>query len=244
MNGKETLPGTKKSSGVKELRLVALPRPTAGRANSVFAALAKRQTNRSISDRNLSLQMLSNLLWSACGVNRKHGPFGVPGITAASASNSQEIDLYVALREGAYRYEAAPHRLARVVAEDLREYAIGRGQGGAGANAPVRLVYVVDIEKFSKAGFQEPGLNDAETQKSYYYVDTGLIAENVYLFAASQGLATWFHNCDKTRLAARLGLQVSQRVLFGQTVGYPQKGESDATAGRRPLTRHSTTGDL
>ena len=211
--------------GSLPLREVALPKPTAGRATSVFAALARRRTNRSVSDRNLSRQVLSNLLWSACGVNRKHGPFGVPGRTAASASNAQEIEVYVALREGAYHYEAVSHSLAPVVAEDLREYAIGRGQGGAGASAPVRLPYVVDIDKFKTAGFQEPGLNDAETQKSYYYTDTGLIAENVYLFAASQGLATWFHNCDKARLSARLGLRPAQRVLFGQTVGYPEKGE-------------------
>jgi nitroreductase len=84
----------------------------------------------------------------------------------------------------------------------------------------VRLIYVVDIDKFKKAGFQEPGLWDAEIQKSYYFVDTGLIAGNVYLFAASQGLACWFHNCDKEGLARLLKLGKNQQALFGQTVGY------------------------
>src|SRR5947209_3357861 len=73
-----------------------LPAPTKGRATSVFDALKLRKTTREISPRPLPLQELSNLLWAACGVNRKIGPFGVPGRTAASASNSQEIDLYVA----------------------------------------------------------------------------------------------------------------------------------------------------
>jgi hypothetical protein len=167
--------------------------------------------------------MLANLLWSACGVNRKRGPFGTPGRTAASASNSQEIEVYVALPEGVYIYEPVPHRLLPVLAGDLRSFAIGKGQGKAGAKAPVRLIYVVDIDRFSKAGFQEPGLWDLETQKAYYHVDTGLIAGNVYLFASSQGLATWFHNCDKAELTTRLGLRKDQRVLFGQTVGYPEK---------------------
>jgi nitroreductase len=200
---------------------ISLPRPAAGRARSVFAALEKRETNRSISDRKLSAQTLSNLLWSAYGINRKNGPFGTAGRTAASASNSQEIDLYVAVKEGVYLYEAVAHTLSRVVAEDLRVMAIGKGQGNAGAKAPVRLIYVVDVDKFGEAGFQEPGLKDPEVQKSYYFVDTGLIAGNVYLFAASQGLATWFHNCNKGELATRLKLRVGQRVLFGQTVGYP-----------------------
>ncbi len=202
---------------------MVLPKPTPGRGKSVFAALQSRKTVRSISDRKISRQMLSNLLWSASGVNRKKGPFGIPGRTAGSASNSQEIDLYVALEEGVYLYEPVPHRLTPVVAEDVRALVIGEGQGEMGAKAPVRLIYVVDIEKFSKAGFQEPGLWNLETQKSYYFVDTGLVAGNVYLFAASNGLAAWFHNCNKEKLSARLGLAHSQRALFGQTVGYADK---------------------
>lgn len=87
----------------------------------------------------------------------------------------------------------------------------------------MRLVYVADIRKLEQtAGFDEPGLHDPEVQKSYSYVDAGLIAGNVYLFAASRGLAAWFHNCDRTALSAALGLSDSQRPLFGQTVGYPK----------------------
>ena len=204
---------------------IALPKPTAGRSTSVFKALLKRETNRSISDRKLSLQILSNLLWSACGINRKKGPFGIPGRTAASASNSQEIDLFVALSEGVYLYEPVPHRLIRVVTEDLRALAIGKGQGTAGAKAPVRLIFVADIARFRYAGFQEPGLEDPEIRKSYYFIDAGLIAGNVYLFAASQGLATWFHNCNRAGLSAKLNLSKDQRILFGQTIGYAEKGQ-------------------
>jgi hypothetical protein len=207
----------------KELQPIALPKPTAGRGRTVEAALQNRKTVRSIGDRKLSLQILSNLLWSACGVNRKKGPFGTPGRTAGSASNSQEIDIYVALQAGVFIYEPFSHCLLPVRAGDLRALAIGKGQGRAGAKAPVRLIYVVDIDKFSKAGFQEPGLWDLETQKSYYYVDTGLIAANVYLFASSQGLAAWFHNCSRTELSKQLGLRANQRALFGQTIGYPER---------------------
>jgi nitroreductase len=53
-------------------------------------------------------------------------------------------------------------------------------------------------------------------------VDTGLIAGNVYLFAASQGLACWFHNCDRLALAKELRLRAEQRVLFAQSAGYPE----------------------
>jgi hypothetical protein len=213
----------KKSSAntVQDFLPVTLPKPAPFRGKAVFAALKARETIRMVSNRKLPLQVLSNLLWAACGINRTKGPFGIPGRTAASASNSQEIEVYAATAEGVYLYEPASHSLLPVIARDLRAMAIGRGQGKWGAKAPVRFIYVVDIDKFGKAGYQEPGLHDADIQKSYYYVDTGLIAGNVYLFAASLGLAAWFHNCDKAAISAALKLPPSKRPLFGQTVGYP-----------------------
>jgi hypothetical protein len=84
----------------------------------------------------------------------------------------------------------------------------------------VYIIYVVDIDRFKNAGFQEPGLYDPEIQKSYYFVDTGLIAQNVYLASSSLGLASWFHNCNKAALAKKLRLKPNQRALFGQTIGY------------------------
>jgi len=216
--------GLQFSASSQSLLPLELPRPRHGRSTSVSKALEQRRTIREIKDRKLSPQVISNLLWAACGVNRKKGPFDIPGRTAASASNSQEIDLYVAMEEGIYLYDAFHHRLVPVVAGDLRALAIGPGQADFIAKAPVQLIYVVDINKLTNtSGFQEPGLQDPEVQKSYYYVDTGLIAGNVYLFAAAQGLASWFHNCNKSGLAAKLELRAERRVLFGQTVGYPVK---------------------
>ena len=204
-----------------ELPPILLPKPEKDGGKSVLASLQARRTNRSIKADALSPQMLSNLLWAAFGVNREGGPRGRVGRTAASASNSQEVDLYVLLPEGAYLYEAVPHRLAPVVAGDLRAKAGGRGRGGGAATAPVNIVFVADIAKFGNGTPQEPGLKDPDIQKSYYCVATGLIAGNVYLFAASQGLAAWFHNCNKPGLAAELKLRPDQRVLYAQTVGYP-----------------------
>jgi hypothetical protein len=213
------------SAFAEDLQPIVLPKPEKDGGKSVLAALWERRTIREISERRLSPQVLSNLLWAAFGVNREAGPTGLPGRTAASASNSQEIDLYVALPEGIFLYEAAAHRLVPVVAGDPRAKVGGRGRrGSAAAKPPVSLVFVADLARYAKARFQEPGLKDAEVQKSYYYVATGLIAGNVYLFAASMGLAAWFHNCDKPELAAALKLRPEQRVLFAQTVGYPAKG--------------------
>lgn len=214
----ETSGSTPEMSGsTGNLQPITLLKPETDGGKSVLAAIQERKTTRNIKPDKLPDQVLSNLLWAAFGINRQNGPSGRTGRTAASASNSQEIDLYVALPEGVYIYEAEGHRLMPVVTGDFRSRS-GRRSAGS---APVNIFYVVDIAKYSKAPFQEPGLRDLEIQKSYYYVDTGLIAQNVYLFAASQGLAAWFHNCDKQNTPAEFKLRPNQRVLFAQTVGYP-----------------------
>lgn len=209
-------------SPIGDFKPIALPEPVFDRCKTVFEALKARRTSRDISGKKISLQILSDILWAAQGVNRLKGPFGGPGRTAGSASNSQEICIFVAREEGTYLYEPDSLRLSPVAKGDIRALAIGPGQGKAGANAPVRLVYVVDIDKFKTAGFDEPGLHDPEIQKSYYFVDTGLIAQNVYLASASLGLASWFHNCDKAAFAKEIKLKTNQLPLFGQTIGYAE----------------------
>ena len=202
----------------QDLSPISLPKPEIDGGKSVLAALQERRTIRNISAKRLPPQMLSNLLWAAFGVNRPQGAFGKPGRTAASASNSQEIDLYVALAEGVYLYEALPHRLTPVVAGDFRALA---GRRGA-ATAPVNIFFVADLSRYDTgSGQPDRSIGNPEVQKSYYYVATGLIASNIYLFAASQGLGAWFHNCNREGAAKELKLRADQKVLFAQTVGYP-----------------------
>ena len=220
------------TAGLREKAMscpIDLPPPVEERALSFYEAVAQRRTIREIAATPLTLAQLSNLLWAACGVNRKIGPYAAPGRTAASASNSQEIDIYVALEDGVYLYDAATHQLNSVAAGDLRFSAMNRRQG-VGSKAPAQLIYVADLDRLTHtAGFDEPGLHDPEVQKSYYFVDTGMIAGNVYLFAAASGLACWFHNCDKAELTKGLALRPHKRVLFAQSIGWPAAAEA-----RRP----------
>jgi nitroreductase len=212
-----------KSNTTGDLQPIKFPLPSFQSCGTLLEALKMRRTSRAIGDKPISLQSLSDILWAAQGVNRLKGPFGIPGLTAGSASNSQEILIYVAREEGTYLYEPVLHRLAPVSAGDNRAAALGPGQGATGAKAPARFIYVADIQRFKNAGFQEPGLFDPEIQKSYYFIDTGLIAQNVYLAVASLGLAAWFHNCNKAEASKKLGLKANQRALFGQTIGYEEE---------------------
>ncbi len=207
------LAGRRAAGWAPELQPISLPKPRMTGGKPLMEALAQRRTTREIAPDELPLEILSNLLWAAFGVNRTEGPMGRPGRTAPSAMNLQEIEIYVALAKGVYRYEAVPHRLAPVLSGDIRAQA-GRRPGVA--QAPVTLIYVSDIGKFAKV--PQPELRTAFTN-----ADVGFIGQNVYLFCASEGLAGWFHTPDREALAKALGLGPEQRVLYAQTVGYPLK---------------------
>ena len=197
------------------------PRPAAGDAASTIAlppvdphggmpimdALAARRSSREFASDGLSIPMLSGLLWAAFGVNRPDG-----GRTAPSALNAQEIDVYVALPTGAYRYDAAHNALVPVAASDVRRVT---GYQDFVDDAPLDLVYVADHARMRMV--------PASQRESYASVAAGAIAQNVYLYAAAHGLATviraWI---DRDAIAEVLGLSHDQQVLLSQTVGYPK----------------------
>jgi hypothetical protein len=198
---------------------IVLPKPEKEGGKSVLASLLERKTTRTISTKELPEQMLSNLLWAGFGVNRNSAGFNKKGRTAPSASNSQEIDLYVALSGGVYVYEAEAHQLLPIAEGDFR---VRSGRRSA-VTAPVNIFYIADLSRYDLGPTQpDRSIGDPEVQKSYYFTDTGFIAQNIYLYAASAGLAAWFHNCDKENTVKEFKLKPSQRVLFAQTVGYPE----------------------
>ncbi len=101
----------------------------------------------------------------------------------------------------------------RVVAGDFR----ARAGRGAAATAPVNIFFVADLTRYDQGpGQPDRRIGDPEVQRGYYYVGTGLIASNIYLFAASQGLAAWFHNCSREAAAKDFKLRSEQRVLYVQ----------------------------
>ncbi len=197
----------------QDLQPITLPKPQTKGGKPLMQALEERRTTLEFCAEKLSPQVLSNLLWAAFGVNRSEGPRGRPGRTAPSAMNLQEIEIYVALPDAVYVYEAEPHRLKPVVAGDIRAKT-GRGPGVA--QAPVTLIYVSD---FAKIGM----VKQTELQIAFTNADVGFIGQNVYLFAASEGLVAWFRTTDQQSLATALNLRPEQRVLYTQSVGYPVK---------------------
>jgi SagB-type dehydrogenase family enzyme len=192
------------SSATAEIKL-SLPKQAGGKP--LFEALKDRKSVREFADNELNVKVLSNLLWSAFGLNRLDGHR-----TAPSAHNWQEIDVYVALKRGLYLFDAHANVLRQVLAEDIRA---ATGMQDFVGTAPLNLVYVADLARMNTL--------DRTEQRFYSAIDTGFISQNVYLFCASEGLATVVRGLvDRRSLAKLMQLRPQQRVIVVQTVGYPK----------------------
>jgi SagB-type dehydrogenase family enzyme len=192
----------------QQLKSIELPKPQTEGGRPLMQVLKDRHSSRQYSPEKLPPQELSNLLWAAFGINRPDSGKR----TAPSARNWQEIDIYVATTDGLYLYQAKPHTLKPVLTKDVR--AATGGQSFVTA-APVNLIFVADL---SKMGGSE---QDKITTSA---ADTGFIGQNVYLYCASEGLATVIRgSVKKAELRDIMKLRSEQRIVLAQTVGYPQK---------------------
>jgi SagB-type dehydrogenase family enzyme len=186
---------------------MALPPPRRSGGLPLMEALRQRQSQREFAPKALRKQQLSELLWAAAGINRP----ALGGRTAPSAMNAQEVLLYVALPQGLFRYEPTAHELQLAAATDVRRVT---GYQDFVDAAPLDLVYVADHARMR--------LVPAAMRQAYAYAAAGAMAQNVYLYCASAGLATviraWF---DRDALARAMALGTDQPLLLAQTVGLP-----------------------
>jgi len=187
------------------LKIKQLPPPRATGGKPLIDALKLRRSIREYADRPLPPQVLSDLLWAAFGVNRPSGDR-----TAPYWRHVMVIDVYAALADGVWLYDPKQHRLEQHLDADIRAQTGTQDFVGA---APLNLVYVAHGERMQDI--------TAEDRRLYASVDAGFIGQNVYLFCASEGLATVFRGSLDTRaLASTMRLDDGQFVTFAQTVGY------------------------
>jgi len=184
-----------------------LPAPRSDGGKPLIQALRLRRSIREYSERAIPMQVLSDLLWAAYGINRPSGDR-----TAPYWRHIMVVDVYAALADGVWLYDPKAHALVPHLGADIREQT---GLQDFVATAPLNLVYVAHGERMKD-------ISPAE-RRLYASVDTGFIGQNVYLFCASEGLATVFRGAiDYEKLAQAMRLDEAQFVTFAQTVGYPK----------------------
>ncbi|MGQ9801319.1 MAG: nitroreductase family protein [Candidatus Saccharicenans sp.] len=193
----------------QETSLIKLPKPRMEGGKPLMDCLKARQSQREFNPDKLSPQLLSDLLWAAYGINRPDSGKR----TAPSAVNWQNIDLYVATADGLFLYEAKEHALVQVLKEDIRALT---GTQDFVKVAPVNLIYVGDYARIPRG--------TDEDKRFYSGAHAAFIAQNVYLFCASEGLATVVRaSINREELAKAMKLRPEQKIMLAQTVGYPKK---------------------
>lgn len=197
------------SQVISQPRSIALPKPDRKGGIPLMEALDKRCSTREFEQKDLPEQTLSNLLWAAWGINREDSDKR----TAPSSNNKQEIDIYVVKANGAFKFIPKGHSLEVVSGEDFRPFC---GKQDFVATAPLNLIYVADLSRTDQ--------KDYSVEPIASYSNVGFIAQNVYLFCASEGLGTvvraWV---DKEVLQEKLQLKPCQKIILAQTVGFPKK---------------------
>ena len=187
------------------LQPLTLPHARSGGGMPLTQALKLRRSTREYSDRALTMQVFSDLLWAAFGINRPSGDR-----TAPYWRHVMVIDVYVVMADGVWLYEPKAHTLLPHLKDDVRAQT---GLQDFVAGAPLNLVYVAHGERMTDVS--------AEERRLYASVDAAFIGQNVYLYCASEGLATVFRGAvDQAKLARVLKLSDMQFVTFAQTVGY------------------------
>lgn len=220
----------------QDLPVIKLNAPDLKAGPPLMEALSARASARAWSDKDLDLQVLSNLLWAANGINRPESGKR----TSASAMNAQDVDIYVLMKAGAYLYDAKTHALVPIVAGDLRNQVLmsrpggpaGKpgekpagppagmkpgGPGGPGQSTPAALLLLVsDVSRFRSG--------PAELKLEWAAIDAGIVSQNISLYCSSFGLATRPRaSTDKDKARSLLKLTDTQHVLLNHPVGYAVK---------------------
>jgi SagB-type dehydrogenase family enzyme len=193
----------------QEAEVIKLPAPQMTGGKPLLECLKARQSTRDFGTEKLSLQVLSNLLWAADGINRPDSGKR----TAPSAVNWHDIDIYAATADGLFLYLPKEHALKKILAEDVRS---ATGSQDFVKVAPLDLVYVSDYSKMQRG--------TEEDKRFYSGAHTGFVSQNVYLYCASEGLNTVVRGLvDREAAAKIMKLRPEQHITLSQTVGYPKK---------------------
>lgn len=191
----------------KDLQPIRLLKPALENDKLFMQVITERKSSRDFSDRELSLQDLSNCIWCANGINRLEDGKR----TSPSAMNKQDIDVYAVLKQGIFLYDAVKHELIPVVSGDYRK---NTGMQDWVSIAPLNIIYVSDLSKFSFT-------KEREAQVMTAAIDAGHCSQNVYLYGAAANLAVVVRtSIDKTKMAEILKLRPEQLIIAAQTVGF------------------------
>ena len=171
--------------------------PNPDKSSSLLKIMNDRNSAREYNSKDVELQTLSEILWSAYGINER-GTRTIP-----TARNLQNLNVYVVYQNAVWKYKAENNELEKVLESDKDVMPYLAKQDFV-KDAPVNLIYTGSDEVYS----------------SFH---AGSSAQNVYLYATDKGLNTIVRGLiDKDELKNKLRLEMDEFVIINQVIGYPK----------------------
>ncbi len=202
------------AAAAQETKSITLNPPDTTRGLPFMKTVAVRASATQWSDKEISLQDLSDLLWAANGLNRPEQN----KTTAPSAMNAHDVDIYVFMKDGAYLYDYKNHKLDLVVEGDYRSEIVRQRPAAPDAPKPVepplQIVLISDADRFP--------IGTPEVRFEWGALDAGIISQNISLFCASVGLKTRPRAMmNKERIRELLKLKETQHIFLNHPVTWP-----------------------
>jgi len=176
---------------------------------AIEECIEKRRSVRAYTNKALTPQQVSNVLWAAQGITEMRGGLR----SAPSAGATYPLVIYAATKDGLFRYMPESHTLQRAGSEDVRQR-IAKASLGQGFIASAGLVVVITaIYDRTTYRYGERGIR-------YVHIEAGHAAQNIHLEAVALGLASVPVGAFKDdELAELLGLK-EEEPLYVIPVGY------------------------
>lgn len=176
---------------------IKLPLPDKLGKKTLMYAINMRKSTKSYIDKEIDNITLGTLLWVAYGVNRTTGERTIP-----TAMNQKDLSIYVAKKDGTFKYDADKHQLIPVLKEDIRPLFNTQDYM---QNVPVVLIYT-------------------GSKEDYAVMHAGSAYQNVGLFAAANEMGSVVRGYfDKEAVKTKLNLPDEERVIISQAIGYPSE---------------------
>ena len=176
-----------------------------------FDSLRNRASIRAYAEKDLSLQDLGDVLWTAGGMKTPGGKWVIP----FAMHTSPTCKIYVTGSKGTYLYNGEKHALELVVAEDLRATL---AEQEFVQTAPNVLILVASTKPLAS----KLGNKNKQEISDLIYLSCGAIMQDVYLAASSKGLATCYIGLIKKNAVNKvLSLKEGETYFGAMPLGYP-----------------------
>jgi SagB-type dehydrogenase family enzyme len=191
---------------------INLPEPKTTGKVSVEEAIQNRRSVRSYSGKDISLEDISQLLWSCQGITSAKQSLRA----APSAGALYPLEVYLVKKDGLFHYMPEGHKIERIADKDLRRELADASYGQvyveqAGIDIVITAVYERVTSKYGNRGIR------------YTDMEAGHAAQNVFLEAVSLGLSSVpIGAFDDNAVTKILNLPKDAKPLYILPVGYKE----------------------